>query len=214
MADLTAGYEHEGFFDEAVAGDGRIRPHYEQLLQRLGQIPASDLGRAAGQIDAQFLRQGITFTVYGDDEGVERTFPMDLVPRIIPGDDWAMIEKGLIQRTSALNAFLDDIYAGGAQIIADGIIPRRLVMSAEGYRPEAVGLEVPEGARCLVAGIDLIRDIDGTYRVLEDNLRSPSGVSYVVENRQAMARLLPNLFRDGLVRPVANYGDLLNFIDI
>lgn len=209
LADLTADYEHEGFFDEAVSGDGRIRPHYEQLLERLGQISTGDLGRAAGQIDAQFLRQGITFTVYGDDEGVERTFPMDLVPRIIPGDDWAMIEAGLVQRTSALNAFLDDIYAGGAQIIEDGIIPRRLVMSAEGYRPEAVGIEVPAGARCLVAGIDLIRDIDGTYRVLEDNLRSPSGVSYVVENRQAMARLLPNLFRDGLVRPVANYGDLL-----
>jgi uncharacterized circularly permuted ATP-grasp superfamily protein len=99
LADLTAGYEHEGFFDEAVAGDGRIRPHYEQLLRRLGQIPASDLGRAAGQIDAQFLRQGITFTVYGDDEGVERTFPMDLVPRIIPADDWAMIEEGFIAET-------------------------------------------------------------------------------------------------------------------
>ncbi len=209
LADLTAGYEHEGFFDEAVDESGAPRTHYEQLLHRLGQFAAGDLHRAVGQIDAQFLRQGITFTVYGDDDGVERTFPMDLVPRIIPGKEWATIERGLIQRTAALNAFLDDIYAGGAQIIHDGVIPRRLVMSAEGYRPEAVGIVVPTGARCLVAGIDLIRDIDGTYRVLEDNLRSPSGVSYVVENRQAMARLLPKLFRDSRVRPVSNYGDLL-----
>lgn len=209
LADLTAGYEHEGFFDEAIDSAGHVRGHYEQLLSRLGSISTAALHRAAGQIDDQFLRQGITFTVYGDDEGVERTFPMDLVPRIIPASDWEMIERGLIQRTAALNSFLDDIYAGGAQIIRDGVIPRRLIMSAEGYRPEAVGIAVPAGARCVVAGIDLIRDIDGTYRVLEDNLRSPSGVSYVVENRQAMARLLPHLFRDGRVRPVANYGDLL-----
>lgn len=209
LADLTEGYEHEGFFDEAVGDDGQVRGHYDQLLSRLSNISTADLHRAASQIDDQFLRQGITFTVYGDDEGVERTFPMDMVPRIIPSSDWNMIERGLIQRTAALNAFLDDIYAGGAQIVREGIMPRRLVMSAEGYRPEAVGISVPAGARCVVAGIDLIRDIDGTYRVLEDNLRSPSGVSYVVENRQAMARLLPHLFRDGRVRPVANYGDLL-----
>lgn len=209
LADFTNGYEHEGFFDEAVDADGSIRAHYRQLLLRLGDISQADLGRAATMIDDQFLRQGITFTVYGDDNGVERTFPMDLVPRVIPGSEWDTIEAGLVQRTTALNAFLDDIYAGGAQIVRDDVIPRRLVMSAEGYRPEAVGIAVPTGGRCVVAGIDLIRDIDGTYRVLEDNLRSPSGVSYVVENRQAMARLLPHLFRDGRVRPVSNYGGML-----
>ncbi len=209
MAELTARYEHQGFFDEAVAADGEVRPHYQQLLSRLETMATPSLVRAGVQIEDQFIRQGITFTVYGDDDGVERTFPMDLVPRVIPASEWEVLERGLIQRTAALNAFLDDIYAGGASIINDGIIPRRLVVSSDGYRPEAVGIDVPTGGRCVVAGIDLIRDGEGTYRVLEDNLRSPSGVSYVVENRQAMARLLPQLFRDGKVRAVSNYGELL-----
>ncbi len=147
--------------------------------------------------DAAFRQAGITFTVYGEGEGVERTFPMDLVPRIIPADEWAHLEAGLVQRVTALNRFLDDLYVGDQAAVNDGIIPRWLVTSSDGFQREAFGIAVPHGARCLVAGIDIVRDADGTYRVLEDNLRNPSGVSYVLENRAAMTRVLPA----GLRRP-------------
>ena len=159
--------------------------------------------------DAAFRQAGITFTVYGEGEGVERTFPMDLVPRIIPADEWAHLEEGLVQRVTALNRFLDDLYVGDQAALNDGIIPRWLVTSSDGFQREAFGIAVPHGARCLVAGIDIVRDDQGTYRVLEDNLRNPSGVSYVLENRAAMTRVLPRVFDDHLVRPVDHYGPSL-----
>ena len=159
--------------------------------------------------DAAFRQAGITFTVYGEGEGVERTFPMDLVPRIIPADEWAHLEEGLVQRVTALNRFLDDLYVGDQAAVKDGIIPRWLITSSDGFQREAFGIAVPHGARCLVAGIDLVRDAEGTYRVLEDNLRNPSGVSYVLENRAAMTRVLPRVFDDHRVRPVDHYGPSL-----
>jgi uncharacterized circularly permuted ATP-grasp superfamily protein len=144
--------------------------------------------------------------VYGEEEGLERTWPLDLIPRIIPAGEWDHIERGLVQRVRALNAFLDDLYGGDQVILRDRIIPRWLVESSSGYLPEAQGIAVPPGARCVVSGIDLVRDGDGTYRVLEDNLRVPSGISYVLENRVAMTRVLPTAFSRYRVRPVGHYG--------
>ncbi len=207
---LLAEYLSGHHFDEAVDSSGAVRPHYQAIIERFGAMTIEELGRAAAMLESAFVNQGITFTVYADGAGTERTFPIDVIPRIIPHDEWAMVEAGLLQRTTALNAFLDDIYGGDEAIINDGVIPRRLVHSSTGYRREAVGLPAPTGARIAVAGVDIIRDINGTYMVLEDNLRSPSGVSYVVENRQAMTRLLPGLFSADAVRPVDHYGTMLS----
>ena len=176
---LFDGYDPESFFDEAVGKDGAPRAHYEALVRRLSGFTPHQLAERERVRDAAFRQAGITFTVYGEGEGVERTFPMDLVPRIIPADEWAHLEEGLVQRVTALNRFLDDLYVGDQAVVKDGIIPRWLVTSSDGFQREAFGIAVPHGARCLVAGIDIVRDAEGTYRVLEDNLRNPSGVSYV-----------------------------------
>jgi uncharacterized circularly permuted ATP-grasp superfamily protein len=206
---LFDGYDPGSFFDEAVAQDGSIRPHYEALVRGLAGFTSHQLAERERVRDAAFRQAGITFTVYGEGEGVERTFPMDLVPRIIPADEWDHLEEGLIQRVTALNRFLDDLYVGDQAVVNDGIIPRWLITSSDGFQREAHGIAVPHGARCLVAGIDIVRDAEGTYRVLEDNLRNPSGVSYVLENRAAMTRVLPRVFDDHLVRPVDHYGPSL-----
>jgi uncharacterized circularly permuted ATP-grasp superfamily protein len=207
--DLFDGYLPESFFDEVFTGDGAVRPHYEDLVARLRVFTPRELARREQLRDVAFRSAGITFTVYGEDDGVERTFPMDLLPRIIPGDEWSTIEEGLVQRVTALNRFLDDLYVGEQAALHDGIVPRWLVSSSDGFRREAAGIAVPQGARCLVAGIDLVRDAEGTYRVLEDNVRNPSGISYVLENRAAMTRVLPNLFGSLRVRPVDDYGVIL-----
>jgi uncharacterized circularly permuted ATP-grasp superfamily protein len=208
-ADLFEGYLPESFFDEVFTDDGAVRPHYEDLVARLRAFTPRELARREQLRDAAFRSAGITFTVYGEDDGVERTFPMDLLPRIIPGEEWATIEEGLVQRVTALNRFLDDLYVGEQAAIHDGIVPNWLVVSSDGFRREACGVAVPQGARCLVAGIDLVRDAQGTYRVLEDNVRNPSGISYVLENRAAMTRVLPHLFGSLRVRPVDDYGIML-----
>lgn len=212
MSDLFRDYDADGFFDEVVDGHGRIRPHYRGLVERLGRMSADDLARRERIRDGLFRAQGITFTVYGEgggDEGLERTFPMDLLPRIIPAHEWEVVERGVAQRVTALNRFLEDLYVGEQAAVHDRIVPRLLVQSAEGFRPEASGIPVPHGARCLVSGVDLVRDDQGTYRVLEDNLRNPSGISYVLENRAAMTRVLPYAFASERVRPVDHYGPML-----
>ena len=206
---LFDGYDPGSFYDEAVLADGTSRPHYAALIRSLTGFSPHQLVEREQVRDAAFRQAGITFTVYGEGEGIERTFPMDLVPRIIPADEWQHIESGLVQRVTALNLFLDDLYVGDRAAVQDGIVPRWLVTSSEGFQREAFGVSVPHGARCLVAGIDLVRDAEGTYRVLEDNLRNPSGVSYVLENRVAMTRVLPRMFDDHRVRPVDHYGPSL-----
>ncbi len=185
---LFDGYQHEGFFDEFLDERGEVRLHYRQLALRLGALTSDELARRERLRDAAFRSAGITFTVYGEEAGLERTFPMDLVPRIIPASEWSHIEQGLGQRVTALNMFLDDLYVGERAAVKDKIVPMSLVTSSEGFEREAFGIPVPRGARCLVAGIDLVRDDAGVYRVLEDNLRNPSGISYVLENRAAMTR--------------------------
>jgi len=203
------GYLTEDFFDEAFEADGAPRPHYRQLIERFTNLGEDDIRHRRQLGEDVFKARGITFTVYGEHEDIERTWPMDLFPRIIPASEWEVIERGLAQRVTALNRFLDDIYVGEQAAINDGIVPRWLITSSSGFEREAVNIPVPNGARCLVAGIDLVRDRDGIYRVLEDNIRNPSGISYVLENRAAMMKVLPAAFREHRVRPVDQYGRAL-----
>jgi uncharacterized circularly permuted ATP-grasp superfamily protein len=210
---LFDGYAVDGFFDEMFEPAVRARPHYRALRDRLEQLSTDELARRERLRDRAFRSQGITFTVYGEEGdaagGTERTFPMDLIPRIIAADEWAGVEQGLIQRVTALNRFLDDLYDGERAVLHDKIVPRWLVASATGFERGAFGASVPHGARCLVAGVDLVRDIDGNYVVLEDNLRNPSGISYVLENRVAMTRVLPVAFARYRVRSVNHYSSML-----
>lgn len=206
---LFEGYDPGTYFDEVVGPDGTPRTHYEALVRRFDGVAPHQLAELERVRDAAFRQAGITFTVYGEGEGIERTFPMDLVPRIIPADEWAHLEAGLVQRVTALNRFLEDLYVGERAAVRDGIVPGWLITSSEGFEREAFGIPVPHGARCLVAGIDVVRDDAGRYLVLEDNLRNPSGVSYVLENRSAMTRVLPRVFDDHVVRSVDHYGPSL-----
>ncbi len=207
--ELLDRYEAGSHYDEVFDSAGQVRKHYREIFRRLEGFDARELKRRENLKDSLFRTQGITFTVYGESEETERTFPLDLLPRIIPGHEWQPLESGLEQRISALNLFLEDIYGGDQVIIKDKVIPRQLVESAEGYVPQAVGIPAPHAARCLISGIDLIRDGNGEYLVLEDNLRSPSGVSYVIENRSAMTRVLPRAFEKAMVRPVSHYPTML-----
>ena len=175
-------------------GDGATRPHYAALLENLTSLPADELRRRKHSADLSFLNQGITFTVYGREEGTERIFPYDLLPRIITSAEWARIEKGLTQRITALNLFLRDIYHEG-RILNDGIVPREIVYSCKHFRRQMRGLQVPRNVYVTVVGTDLIRLPNGEFVVLEDNLRVPSGVSYMLTNRQVMKRIFPQLFR-------------------
>ncbi len=194
-----------GSFDEVYEVD-EIRPHYRVLMKRLEEIGDRDLAVRSGLLDSFFRTLGITFALSGEEGGIERTWPMDLVPRIIPAAEWDRIEAGLVQRVTVLNRFLDDLYVGPQNAVNDGIVPRWLIDSSEGYVREAHGISLPGGWRCVVSGIDIVRDGDGTYRVLEDNLRVPSGISYVLENRVAMTRVLPVGFASHQIRPVDHYG--------
>ncbi len=204
-----AGYDHHDYFDEVIGADGSVRDEYRTVSHLMGMLGTDELVRRQGLKDKLFRTRDITFTVYGDSAGTERTFPLDLFPRIIPAGEWSRIEQGLIQRLKALNLFLGDLYDGEAAIVGDGIVPRDLIESADGYSDMAKGIPQPFNARALVAGIDLVRDDDGTYLVLEDNLRVPSGVSYVLENRMAMTRLLPKVLAESNIRTVEQYPMLL-----
>jgi uncharacterized circularly permuted ATP-grasp superfamily protein len=205
-SDLFTDYQCADFFDEVFDPRGAVRPHYRPLVERLRALPSDELVRRARLRDTILRNLGITFAVYGEAQGIERTWPLDLIPRIIPADEWHHVERGLVQRVRALNCFLEDLYLGERAALRDGIVPRWLVQSSAGFCREAYGIPVPRGARCVVAGIDVVRDAHGTYRVLEDNLRTPSGVSYVLENRATLTRVLPWAFAQHRVRPVNHYG--------
>ncbi len=208
-------YQTDGFYDEMFEADGQPRPHYRKLFQRISGMPHEDFLRRRQLADLTLINQGITFAVYGSDEGVEKPFPFDLIPRIIPADEWDHIERGLKQRLTALNLFLNDIYHD-QKILNDRVIPRELVVGAANYRREFIGADPPNGIYVHICGTDLIRDGEGVLRVLEDNLRCPSGVSYVLENRIILTRVLPQLFRDHGVRPVDHYAPQLlrNLMDL
>lgn len=206
---LVHGYDTGAFYDEMFVPtpDGGVapRPHYRALFEHLSALDPSDLRRAGDLANRSFLHQGITFTVYSnEDEGTERIFPFDLIPRLIPQSEWRCIESGLQQRIRALNCFLRDIYHD-QQILKDRVVPRQLIVRARHFRREVVGIDVPHDQYIHVVGTDLVRDIDGNYLVLEDNMRSPSGVSYVLANRTTMTRVFPDWFTELGVRPVDHY---------
>ncbi|MBV8984923.1 MAG: circularly permuted type 2 ATP-grasp protein [Acidimicrobiia bacterium] len=179
---------------------GVPRSHYAPLYDSLCTLTADDYRERCRERDRSFRDQGITFSLSGE----ERPFPLDLVPRVIPPDEWETIESGVAQRVRTLEAFLADLY-DNAQVLRDGIVPHHLVHSSTHFHRQAVGVDPPNGVRIHVAGIDLVRDRAGTYRVLEDNLRTPSGISYVIENRRAMTHVFPELFASHRVRPVGDY---------
>ena len=195
-------------FDEMFEPNGQIREHYKLLLQTFTDLPQEELMRRKHSADMSFLTQGITFTVYGKKEGTERIFPYDMLPRIITGSEWDVIERGLIQRITALNLFLRDVYNEG-KILADGYVPRELVYSCPQFRREMRGLQVPRNVYIAVTGTDLLRLNDGSFVVLEDNLRVPSGVSYMLTSRRVMKRTFPNIFREYGVRPIEHYPQVL-----
>jgi uncharacterized circularly permuted ATP-grasp superfamily protein len=195
-------------YDEMFGADGRCRTHYEALYRRLDAIPAEELCRRQQAADLSFLHQGITFAVYGREEGTERIFPYDLLPRIITGAEWAILERGLKQRITALNLFLKDIYHDG-RILKDGVVPTELVYTCRHFRREMRGVHVPRDIYISVVGTDLVRLEDGCFVVLEDNLRVPSGVSYMLANRLVMKRIFPRMFGNYGVRPIDHYGTAL-----
>ncbi len=197
-------YDTEGFYDEMFEDDGRPRPRAGLLLETVEALSDGHLLRYKHAAERLLLQMGITFNVYGDSAGAERIFPFDLIPRIVPAVEWDHIERGLKQRVHALNAFIDDIYHD-QKILKDGVIPSEVILSAVSYRKQCHGLNPPWGVWCHITGTDLVRDRDGLYYVLEDNLRVPSGVSYVLENREVMKRIFPAVFEGLSVRPVAEY---------
>ena len=201
-------YQLDAAYDEMFDATGRPRPRYEELYQRLLDMPAETLFERQQAANLMFLNQGITFTVYGEEEGTERIWPYDLLPRIITGAEWAIIERGLTQRITALNLFLKDIYHEG-RILSAGVIPRALVYSCRQFRREMRGLRVPHDIYVSIVGTDLVRLPGGGFAVLEDNLRVPSGVSYMIANRQVMKRVFPSLFGSYGVRPIDHYGQAL-----
>jgi len=195
-------------YNEMLTADGTVRSHYLPFANWLAQTPAARVAQKREEAERAFHRVGITFAVYGENAGTERLIPFDLVPRIIPASEWSMLERGLKQRVQALNAFLHDIYHE-QKILADGRIPRERVLGNSQYRPEMQGVDLPGNIYAHIAGVDLVRAGEGEWYVLEDNLRVPSGVSYMLENRRMMMRLLPELFATQSIRPVQHYPDML-----
>jgi len=206
-----APFEHYGLsaaYDEMFSAPDQSRSHYTILHGRLRELPLETLERRQLAADRTFMHQGITFTVYSDNRGTERIFPYDLLPRIITNTEWNVIEQGLAQRIRAINLFLHDIYHE-QHILNDKIVPKDLVLSCKHYRTEMQGLAVPRQIYTSVVGTDLIRTPDGSFAVLEDNLRVPSGVSYMLANRRVMKRVFPNVFRNYGVRSIDHYGRTL-----
>lgn len=192
-------------YDELFATSGTPRQHADRLLTGLASLGRERLIAAGDRRDAVFMQQGITFALVGDEGAArDRPFPLDLVPRIIPADEWETIAAGLIQRIRALNAFCDDVYHQ-REIVAAGIVPWGLIVTRSAFSRAAHNITPPKGIYCHVSGCDLVRDADGTWKVLEDNVRTPSGVSYVMENRRAMQRFVPRLFGGYNVKPVDDY---------
>ena len=202
------GYHLDDAYDEMFAADGQVRAEYQELLKAFLDMPAEELQARKLSSDASFMTQGITFTVYGREEGTERIFPYDLLPRLITGKEWEHIEKGLTQRITALNLFLRDVYHEG-KILSDGVIPREVVYTCKHFRREMRGLQVPRNIYIAITGTDLLRLKSGEFVVLEDNLRVPSGVSYMLTNRRAMKRTLPKLFLSHRIRPIDHYAKVL-----
>src|SRR3954447_2061060 len=210
VTDDAAAYRpHPGYYDEVFGPDGAPRAHAVALAAEIARLGPELLTAAGHRRDAIFVQQGITFDATGEDgPGKDRPFPLDLIPRILPAAEWDHIERGLAQRIRALNRFIDDVYHE-REIVRAGIVPWRLIVSRSHFARAAHGVRPPGGVYCHVAGCDLVRDADGSWKVLEDNVRTPSGISHVLENRVAMARLVPQFCQHHRVRPVDHYPALL-----
>src|SRR3954469_12216940 len=192
-----------GTYDEMF--DGAVpRTAFSRVAALLDKLRPEELARAQALAETALLQQGLTFSVYGDSRGTEKIFPFCLLPRMVAAEDYRRLERGLQQRLRALGMFLDDIY-GDQKILAAGVVPAEMVLGAAGYKPMLRGVKPPGGVRIHISGVDLIRDPDGTWRVLEDNLRTPSGVSYVVENRLISKRMFPHLYDAARVHRVDHY---------
>ncbi|MFG3695343.1 circularly permuted type 2 ATP-grasp protein [Stutzerimonas stutzeri] len=196
------------FYNEMYDAQGACRSHYKAFSTWLSDTPPELLAQRRREADLLFHRAGITFTLYGDDQGTERLLPFDTIPRSIPMSEWRIVERGCIQRVQALNMFLADLYRD-QRIIKAGLIPAEQVLANEGYQPAMQGLALHRDIYAHIAGVDLVRDGDGTYYVLEDNLRTPSGVSYMLEDRKMMMRLFPELFSAQRIAPINHYPNLL-----
>jgi uncharacterized circularly permuted ATP-grasp superfamily protein len=197
-------YQCGDFYDEMFDPEGQPRPDCQPLYARMQTLSSDDLIRRQRAADRSMVQLGITFNVYGDQQGRERIIPFDIVPRIVPNQEWQWLERGLRQRITALNVFIDDMYHE-RKIIRDGKVPEHVMATAAGFRKQCVGLTPPRGIWCHITGTDLVRDRDGQIYVLEDNLRCPSGVSYVLQNRQLMKQTFPQLFELTSIRPVDDY---------
>ena len=197
-------YQTDGYYDELFESPGKPRAGAVHLAKRMADMPTGELIQRQKAAEAALLQMGITFAVYGDKSGTEKIFPFDIVPRIVEADDWEYLERGLKQRTMALNLFITDIY-NDAKILKDKIVPEALIKTAKSFRHQLVGFTPPRGVWAHVTGTDLVRDKDGQFYVLEDNMRCPSGVSYVLENRQLLKRTFPHAFDASKVRPVDEY---------
>ena len=205
-------YDTGGFYDELLLPDGQPRPGADLLIRRVESLTDGELLDRQQAAERILLRMGITFTVYGDADGTDRIFPFDIVPRIVEAEEWERVERGLKQRVWALNEFLQDIY-NEQRILKEGVVPVEIVDSARSFRPACRGLTPPRRIWCHITGTDLVRDRDGQMYVLEDNLRCPSGVSYVIENRYVLKRTFPEVFEASGVRPVDDYaGQLLDML--
>jgi uncharacterized circularly permuted ATP-grasp superfamily protein len=213
--DPLSGYPFGRAFDEMFEAPGVPRPHYAPLLRELQKLGAEGVRRIKAMTDLSMLQEGVGFTVYRQEEGIERVWPMDPIPRILPADEWELLERGLTQRIIALNLFLKDLY-GDQLILRDKIIDPRLIYEGAFFRREFVGATVPRDVYIHICGIDLIRDTDGQYRVLEDNGRTPSGVSYMLTNRAVLKRVAPQFFSEYDVRSTDDYPaallDVLRYI--
>src|SRR5450755_4922697 len=201
-------YDIDAAYDEMFRSRGRPRPHYKNLYTQLLKLPPEELQRSKKEADLSFFNQGITFTVYGRAEGTEQIFPHDLLPRIITSSEWAVIERGLTQRITALNLFLADVYHQ-RRIVKDRVIPGEIIYTCKHFRRQMQGVKIPRDVYVSVAGTDLVRLPDGRFVVLEDNLRVPSGVSYMLTSRKVMKQIFPALFRKCGVRPIEQYSQAL-----
>ncbi len=204
MADLFDGYPTGASWDEAFGAPDDTRSSYEPVLSALRPLGTEELRPRVDALARTFMKQGVTFAY----DGQERPFPVDIVPRVLDAEEWDLIDRGVQQRVRTLEAFLADVYGPG-EALKDGIVPREVVVTSRHFHRETAGIEPPNGVRIQVAGIDLVRDVDGRFRVLEDNVRVPSGVSYVIENRHALTQVLPEAFGSSRVRPVAGYANEL-----
>ena len=208
-------YEIGEFFDEMFGENGQPRASARTLASKIESLPEGELLKLQRAAERAFLQMGVTFNVYGERAGVEKIFPFDLLPRIVPAAEWSRIERGLKQRITALNLFIHDLYHD-QKALKDGVVPREIVLSSKAYRKQCIGFNPPRGIWCHVTGTDLVRHRDGQIYVLEDNLRCPSGVSYVLENRAVMKSMFPQVFAVSKIRPVTGYPgrlrDMLEFL--